>query len=435
MALLQAAILIGIFGCVAYFGHLAQQRVTRNVIEGRVLGEVASLRDEITAKGIDHLSHTVDKRSHLWRGFEYRLTAPDGTYRAGLLSASETAPGWAIVTDRSGKESRQIRTYSERLSDGGLLSVGQDISAEAEQTAILTNILLWSGALSVSLGFGVSCLFAASGWRRVSALARVAREATMGRLDVRVPISAKGLRDDIDDLGTTFNTMLAEIGILMSQVQQVSTAVAHDLRTPLTRVRQRVESLTGIVGSNPILRETVERVDAELEELSRTFDAILRLAEIEHNRHSFTEPVDLGAVVTRVAEAYRPEIEESGRLFNTSVDTRHILGDSQLISQAVANLLDNALKHTPAGTPIRLGVEGRPEGPTVFVADGGPGIPESNRRAALERFRKLDTSRPGPGCGLGLAIVAAIAKRHAAALCLFDARPGLRVELQFRATG
>lgn len=431
LALLQAAILVGILVCVAYFGHLAQETVARNVIESRVQGEVASLKEEIVAKGSDHLQHTVEKRTRLWRGFEYRLSAPDGSYLAGVLPLAEVTNGWSVLLEQKGREARQIVTYSERLADGRLLSVGQDLSAEERQTAILTNILLWSGALSIAGGFGISCLFAANGWRRVSTLARVAREAAKGNLDARVPAPARGFKDDIDELGVTFNTMLAEIGNLMNQVQQVSTAVAHDLRTPLTRLRQKTERLAMAVGGSPELSESVLQIDGDLEELSRTFDAILRLAEIENSREFHHEAIDLGAIVARVTDAFRPDIEENGRTFHTRIEAPRIVGDQQLIFQAVANLIDNALHHTPAGTAIEVGVEQRPSGPAVFVADRGPGIPEAQRSAALESFRKLNANRSGGGCGLGLSIVAAIARRHAAVLSLLDAKPGLRVELQF----
>jgi signal transduction histidine kinase len=431
LAILQAVILVGILACVAYFGHVAQETVARNVIESRVKGEIASLEEEVVSKGSDHLQHTIEKRTRLWRGFEYRLSGTDGGYLAGVLPQPEVTNGWSVLSERDDGGARRIVTYSERLPDGRLLSVGQDLSAEERQTAILTNILLWSGALSIAGGFGISCLFAANGWRRVSALARVAREAATGNFDIRVPTPARGFNDDIDELGTTFNTMLTEIGNLMNQVQQVSTAVAHDLRTPLTRLRQKTERLAAATSGNPELSKSVQQIDRDLEELSRTFDAILRLAEIENSREFHHQPIDLGAVVARVTEAFRPEIEENGRTFHTHIEAPHIVGDQQLIFQAVANLIDNALHHTPAGTTIEVGVEQRSSGAAIFVADRGPGIPEGQRAIALDRFRKLNTSRSGRGCGLGLSIVAAIARRHAAVLSLLDAKPGLRVELQF----
>jgi len=431
LALVQACIMIGTLGLVAYFGHLAQLKVARHVIESRVLGEVASLKDELDSKGSAHLPHTVDKRSRIWRGFEYRLVGADGTLKAGRLPSVSVDSGWSVVTDASEGDPRQIVTYSEPLSDGSFLSVGQDLSAEARQTAILTNILLWSGAFGISLGFGVSFLFVASGWRRISALGRAARDASTGRLDVRVETRTHGLRDDVDELGQVFNTMLIEISDLMNQIQQVSTAVAHDLRTPLTRVRQRVERLAHKVSDTPELSEAVGQVDAELEELSRTFDAMLRLAEIENARDFHGSPVDVEDIIARVADAYRPEIEDSGRSFRVRTECIAIQGDGQLISQAIANLLDNAVRHTPEGTAIELGVEQRPCGVVLSVVDRGPGIPQDQRPVVLERFRKLDPSRHGPGCGLGLAIVAAIARHHGATLMLMDAAPGLRVEIRF----
>jgi signal transduction histidine kinase len=205
-----------------------------------------------------------------------------------------------------------VWAYSKRLPDNSILSVGQDLSVESEQTAALTNTLFWCGALGIGIGLAVSSLFIASSWQRVSALARATREASRGRLDVRVKAPTHALRDDIDELAITFNTMLSEIGVLMNQVQQVSTAVAHDLRAPLTRVRQRMERLALTAGATPELATAIAQVDMDLGELSRTFDAMLRLAEIENTcERRATETVDVGDLAARIAEAFRPEIEET----------------------------------------------------------------------------------------------------------------------------
>jgi signal transduction histidine kinase len=265
-------------------------------------------------------------------------------------------------------------------------------------------------------------------------VATAAQEVTAGRLDVRVKTRAGFPRDDIDGLGHAFNAMLGEIAALMSQVRQVSTDIAHDLRTPLARVRNRLEGLRRTADGQPALVAAVERIEVEIEEILRTFDAMLKLAELENDGQVLRlQSVDLGEVAGRVADAFRPDIEDSGRSLRTELEPAIIDGDGELIAQAMANLLDNALRHTPAGTAIGLSVKRRPDGADMAVIDGGPGVAPEHRAAVLQRFRRLDASRSTRGSGLGLAIVAAIAKRHHAELTLADAAPGLRVEMRFQA--
>ncbi len=431
LALVQALVLISALGIAGYLSQASSSLIARHAVETRVLGEMASMKAELVQRGAAHLPHTVAKRSRLWHGFEYRLAGPDGRWRAGELPAGGRARGWSTVIDRHSRAPHRILAYGSPLPDGSTLWVGQDLTADVEQAAIVTRTLIWCGAAGVLAGLIASYLFMGSAWRRVSALARAAHEASTGDLGVRVRTRQGGPRDDIDDLGVAFNTMLAEIVALMGQAREVSTAIAHDLRTPLTRVRQRLERLRRAAVDAPDLLKQMEQIDLDLEELLRSFDAMLRLAEIENATDAGVGPVDIGDVAARVAEAYRPDIEESGRQLCTRLEPVSIRADRQLISQAVANLLDNAVRHTPEGTPIEIGVERRAEGAALFVLDHGPGVPADQRAAVLQRFRRLDRSRAGSGSGLGLAIVAAIARRHGAALELADAGPGLKVELTF----
>ena len=432
LAFAQALVLITALGLAGYMSHLSGELIARRAIDQSVAGETASLRDEFLQKGAAHLPHTIEKRSRLWHGFEYRLAGPDGAWRAGALPDPGRAAGWSTLSVGHGRPARPFRAYSDRLPDGSLLTVAQDLSPQVWQAAAMTRTLFWCGAFGAAAGFAVTYLVMGGAWRRIAAVARAAQEVSTGRLDVRVETRTVGLRDEIDDLSVAFNAMLAEIDDLMGQVRQVSTSIAHDLRTPLTRVRQQLERLKGAPSASPEVLDGVERIDAELEELLRSFDAMLRLAEIE-NAHGGAHRLafDLADVAARVVEAYRPDIEEAGRAFAVRIEPAPVRGDPQLIAQAVANLLDNALRHTPPGTAIALVVERRPDGAVLYVSDQGAGVPPDQRAAVLQRFRRLDPSRAGAGCGLGLAIVAAITARHGARLTLGDAGPGLRVELAF----
>ena len=433
LAICQALVLVCALGLAGYAGSVSQMQAAAEVTRGRVLGETASLQAEFVQHGAAHLPHTVDKRSRLWRGFDYRLTGPDGVLRAGSLPDPQVSKGWSQISERRAGADRRFLSLSTRMPDGSLLTVGQDLSAQQMVAAVLQRTLLLFGALGVLLGLGVSYLFMGGACRRLAALVGVAHQVSAGRLDARVELGSLRSADDIDELGAAFNGMLVEIAELMVQVKQVSSAIAHDLRAPLTRVRQRIERLRGLCDASPERLALVDQIDLELEELVRSFDAMLRLAEIENDpAHTSLVQLDLGEVAARVAEAYRPDIEETGRRLQTRFEPNPVQGDGELISQALANLLDNALRHTPAGAPILVAVERQRGEAVLFVEDCGPGIAEHHRAVVLERFRRLDPSRSGGGSGLGLAIVAAIAKRCHAALVLSDASPGLRAELRFR---
>jgi signal transduction histidine kinase len=239
------------------------------------------------------------------------------------------------------------------------------------------------------------------------------------------------VRDDIDDLAEAFNHMLGQINALMQSVRQVSADIAHDLRTPLTRVRNKVDILLRSRADDAALGRALASVNEDIAEVLRAFDAVLRLAEIETGRGVSQQAVELAEVVSRVAEAYRPDAEDGGRRLDTALEPAQVIGDPELLTHAVANLLDNALRHTPEGARITLSTGVRDGQPFLTVADNGPGVPEAQRAAVLERFYRLEHSRTTTGTGLGLAIVAAIAARHGARLDLLEAEPGLAVRLTF----
>ncbi len=435
LALVQAVAVIIAFAVAGGVAQVAVRLIDQRAVQERVLGEAVSLQDEFVIKGSDHLPYTVNKRSRLWRGFEYRLVGPDGTLRAGRLPPVPAAEGWSKVRDRNADgRSREFLVYSEPLPDGSQMSVGQDLASEERQLAAVRRTLALCGVLGVALCLLASYAFARGVWRRVAAVVAAAHQVSLGRLDVRVAVRSGAPRDDVDELGGAFNVMLEEIGALVGQVRQVSTDIAHYLRTPLTRVSQRLDRLRRASSGNPELLASVERIDADIEEILRTFDSMLRLAEIENGR-GMAGPVvaDLADIASQVGEAYRPDLEAEGRRFDLRLSPAPVAGDTQLLAQAISNLLENVMRHTPAGTPVRLTVEARDGAAALRVEDGGEGIAPKDHDVVLQRFRRLDPSRSGPGSGLGLPIIAAIARRHGATLGLGDAGPGLRVELVFPA--
>ncbi|MDB5458621.1 MAG: sensory histidine protein kinase [Caulobacteraceae bacterium] len=438
LALMQAVILIGAFQAAGWLVGIATRQVMHRDAEAHVAAEAAALSDEYGAGGRTRLAASITLRSRRTDGVYYRLSRADGAHLAGELPQAPSATGWSFIDGDSAPPSanpasnQDIVVYARHLTNGDTLAVGEAMGAREQLRSQLLHSLFWCGLIAAVGGLGASLFVYGGVVRRVDGVVEAAREASLGRLDARAPVRHAFVPDDIDALAQAFNHMLAQINGLLQSIRQVSADIAHDLRTPLTRVRQKLDLLQRARASDPQLTESIGSINADIDETLRAFDAMLRLAEIESSRAIALQPVDLAAVALRVADAYRPDAEESGRQIDACLRPAGVMGDAELLTHAVANLLDNALKHTPEGTRIFLET-GQGDGhPWLSVSDDGPGVPELHRAAVLERFFRLERSRTTAGSGLGLAIVAAIASRHRARLELLDAGPGLRVRLMFQ---
>ncbi len=247
-----------------------------------------------------------------------------------------------------------------------------------------------------------------------------------GDLNQRVP--ARGADDEFDRLANSLNRMLDQIQYLMESVRQVSDNVAHDLRTPLTRMRWRLERLAA--GEAP-QDELLEQAIADADGLLNTFHALLRIAEVESGSKSRFVELDLASLIADVAELYEPVAAAHDQTIETREPTQSlsITGDRDLLFQALTNLVDNAVKHTPEGGAITIAVDATEAGCELVVADTGEGIPADQREEVLQRFVRLETSRASHGSGLGLSLVAAVARLHNGTIRLEDNGPGLRVRL------
>ncbi len=363
--------------------------------------------------------------------FHYLLAGPQGNPLAGNI-AQPPPLGWSRQPLAGGEEEdrahKDLLVWGERLPNGNGLWVGASLqrvseAQEAIQSAfglglVAALVAAVAGGVTVSLGF----------LRRVDAINRTARAIMTGDLSHRIPVSGSG--DELDRLAQNLNAMLARMESLMDNLRQVSRDLAHDLRTPLTRLRQKLESAS----RDPAGRE--EEIAAALREadgLLDVFNAILRLAQIEAGQPTFA-PVALSGLLSGLADTYRPLAEEQGRFLQAKVEPDLLVsGSHPLLTQMFVNLLENALTHTPPGTPIEIGAAREGRGVRAWVQDRGPGIPAQERERVLRRFYRLEASRSTPGSGLGLALVDAIAQRHGLRLELLDAGPGLRVEIFFPA--
>ena len=331
---------------------------------------------------------------------------------------------------RAGRRARaRLHRYDLLPGDFHLL-VGRDVEVHAQMTRLLTDALLWAAGIALLLGV-IGALAVRSLFRMTLAdVSATAAAISAGDLTRRVRVSGRG--DEFDRLAETINDMLDRIGRLMDGVRQVSNAIAHDLRTPIARARARLEDATAHACCEADLRAAIERAESDLDGVIAIFQALLRIAEIEAGarRSAFAE-LDLAPLLLDLADLYGAVAEERGQRLEPLIPpTLPAYGDRDMIQQAVANLLDNALKFSPGGGVIRVAAAADPgHGVHITVADQGPGIPEADRDRATQRFFRGESARSTPGSGLGLSLVQAVATLHGGALVLEDNAPGLRATL------
>ena len=334
----------------------------------------------------------------------------------------------------AGTEIRTARGKIFRLPQGGyFLVVARDVGERRALEDLFRTALLWGAGLMVLLGLAGGLLVSRNFLARLDVINRTSRQIIDGDLSRRVPVTRAG--DEFDDLSGHLNRMLDRIERLMRGMREVSDNVAHDLRSPLNRLRNRLE-LAAM--RQPPDSETAHDIEAAVEETDRligTFNALLLIAETEAGSVRETmEIFNLNDVIEGVSELYGPLAEENRLRFSVKKPAERsiIHGNRNLISQALANLIDNAIKYTPAGGRVTVALERTDDGPKLIVADNGPGIPPEQRTRVTERFVRLESSRNSPGTGLGLSLVAAVARLHEAGLSFDDNGPGLRATLVFK---
>jgi signal transduction histidine kinase len=319
------------------------------------------------------------------------------------------------------------------LLRGGLrLLVGRDVRDLEATRALIMDALGWGLAITAALALLGGWVMSAGVMRRLETINQTAGRIMAGDLTRRIPLDGSG--DDFDELAANLNRMLERIEQLMAGVRQVSDNIAHDLRTPLTRVRTKLEllctELDGCENARLLAAETI----ADAEEMLATFNALLRIARIESGaRRSAFAVVDLGALTQDLVELYEPLAAEKGQSLTLGLDgPARVMGDRDLLFQALANLVDNAIKYTPPGGHIALAVAAGEDGVTARIRDSGPGIPPEARERVLDRFVRLDDSRSTPGSGLGLSLVKAVLDLHQASIALGGDANGLLVTIRFR---
>ncbi len=334
-----------------------------------------------------------------------------------------------IETDRSGERAK-LTGFGLTLPDGSFLLVAQDANRLSDMQRAIVRAFVWSSGLTLLLAIAGGALLGTNFLRRIDTITRTSRAIMEGDLSARIPV--RGTHDEIDQLVASLNAMLARIQQLMDGLRQVSSDIAHDLRTPLGRLRQQLEDARERATTTADYSAATDAAIEEADALLETFSALLRIAQVEAGaQKSAFAPFDVSALLKSLGETYEPVAEDSDRALDIRVEDGAMLtGDRQLIAQLISNLLENALRHTPEGTRVSLGLRRQGDGFEIEVADNGPGIPTSEHDKVFDRFYRLDRSRSTSGSGLGLAMVKAIAGLHGLTIRLEDAKPGLRVVLQ-----
>ncbi len=443
-ALRFAAIYALLFGisalALAFFLWWETAGVLDRETDQTITADVQSLIERWNQGGVPALILTIDNRlaENVDDNAIYLLVDPALERIAGNLAAWPASVPldrtWSeLPIERAGIRSlARVRRYT--FPDGLHLLVGRDVEVRAELRDLLTGALLWALLVVVILGLAGAIIVRGLFRRALANVSTTAAAISAGDLSQRVRITGRG--DEFDRLSETINEMLERISRLMDGVRQVSNAIAHDLRTPITRARARLEDAALHAKSEADLQAAIERAIADLDGIVAVFQALLRIAEIEAGaRRSAFAPFDAVPLLADLVDLYSAVAEEKGiSLLLESPDQLPFFGDRELIQQAIANLLDNALKFSPPGGMVRLSAENAGRMIVISVADRGPGIPADDRGRAMERFYRGEAARNTPGAGLGLALVQAIAQLHAGSLSLTDNMPGLKAMLRLPVT-
>ncbi len=404
----------------------------------RIQSEASMLRGEYERGGLPALLSGIRERQRgrIAGGLDYTVYRGDGTRLFGNLPKVPFEKGWKHTSgppdgDEPPGQLEQLLVYRLPLSNGLWLMVGDDIGHIRELGHVIEDMSIWGLLLAVTLGVIGGAALSLAFLRRIDSITRTAEAIIAGDMARRIPL--RGADDDIDRLATTLNRMLDRIGSLVESVRHVSNDIAHDLRTPLARLRQVLEDGRRSARTPAEYEATTERAIREIDSILETFSAILRIAQIEAGtRRSGFRRLDLSGLAESLVHSFAPVAEDGGKSLSASIAPGLVLeGDAELLTQMMVNLIENAIRHSRDGAAIVIGLRNGPAGAEFSVADDGPGIPAGERERIFRRFYRLERSRSTAGSGLGLSLVAAIANLHDAKIIVSDNHPGLKIVIVF----
>src|SRR5215475_10308672 len=435
---------------LVYFAWSTRRLINEQITQ-TVDAEIVTLQDEYDIGGIRRLIFTLDARSRRPDSYLYLLTTAAGEGLAGnvgsLTAGVLERAGWSETAYRKLEDLEQTEHHAlvkiVQLSGGFRMLVGRDLEESDRMHDVVISAGRWSLAIVVILGIAGGLFVMRRVLQRVDAMTATTQTIMAGDLTERLPIAGTG--DELDRLAGNLNAMLDRIEALMRGLKEVSDNIAHDLKTPLTRLRNRCEEALRTAEDEAQYRAALEGTIEESDGLIQTFNALLMIARAESGQaRDNMRDFDAAEVARGVGELYEPLADEKGLTLTIEAPAAApVRGNRELISQALANLVDNAIKYAvpdaalPGGMRPEIRIQAASEGDRILltVADRGPGIPEADRARVLERFVRLEQSRSQPGSGLGLSLALAVAHLHGGDLKLEDNQPGLRTVISLPRAG
>ena len=442
-----ALVSIAIFGTIVFALFAYVYWSTATYVRGRadhgIEGERVILRQAFAAGGRSALMVAIERRisDKRFDGAYYLLTDAQLTPRAGNLSpwpaSLQDATGWHTLSGRDwnadAADAPALRAFVETLPDGSHLLIGATIGDLDAFARNIATALVAGGLLLLVIAAVASVSVTRRTVGRIESINATSRAIMQSGLGERIPL--RGTRDEWDQVAENLNQMLDRIEVLMDEVKQATDNVAHDLRTPLARMRGRLEKASARARAAKTDQALIADTIADLDAVLRIFTSLTRISQIEASggRVAF-RPVDLSEIAGKVVELCDAAVEERGGRLTLTVDGPAVInGDRDLLFDALANLVDNGIKHGHPGGRVAVEIVRDDETATITITDDGPGIPLEEHSHVFKRFYRLERSRQTPGNGLGLSLVAAVARLHQAEVVLIDNTPGLTVRLSFPA--
>jgi signal transduction histidine kinase len=437
-----AAAYVGLFtvsvSILAGLIYLNSTSALRSEIHTRIGAESTALKEEFGQGGIARLLQAVAdrQRGRLVGGLDYTILDGKGTHVFGDLPSTKCIPGWQVFTgppdgDEPVGQMEKLGVRITPLGGGYCLLVADDIGKVDTFGSLILDSFGWIFLLTLLFAVAGGIFLSSRVLRRIEAINRTAEAIIEGDMSQR--IARRAAPDDLDRLASTLNRMLDRMTGLMETLHHVSNDIAHDLRTPLGRLRHMLEEASRTASSRDEFRQVLAQAIEEVDDILATFGAILRIAQIESGcrRGGFCR-VSLSSLIADVCETFAPSFEDAGKVLRAKIEPDlWIHGDRELLVQSAVNLLENAIAHTPAGTEVSVRLRRLGNSVAFEVADNGHGVPDGATDQIFKRFYRVEQSRTASGNGLGLSIVAAVADLHSAHISATNIHPGLKIDMVF----
>ena len=431
------AISVGLLAAVTYFSVTAE--LSRE-FHSRIYAESSALEADYKSGGVRQVMRAISdrQRGRLAGGLDFTLYDKSGKHLFGDLPVVTCARGWTTLNgppdgDEAPGQLEQLGVYITPLPNGLCLLVGDDWGQVANFGDVILKTFGWVFLLSLTLAAAGGVLLSSEFLKRIEGITRTLEAIIEGDIRRRVP--RRSAPDDLDRLAATLNRMLDRTSSLTESLKHLSNDIAHDLRTPLGRLRRQLDTARMQMLTPEECQAVIDKSVGELDDILGMFSAILRVAQIESgSRRSGFQHICLSTLVADICDTFGPAFEEDGHILRQHIaPDLWINGDQELVTLSLANLLENASTHTPLDSSITVSLRKAPGGVELDVSDDGPGVPQGERKRIFQRFYRLETSRTTAGNGLGLSIVAAVADLHAAEIIAGDNHPGLKVAILFPA--